>query len=100
MNINEIFLNLELSNNGTTKIRKAIKCSDGFTMSVQASSMHYCAPRSDEGPWISFEVGFPSEREELIIRWAEYPDQPTDTVYGWVPSDVIDEVIAKHGGLE
>lgn len=99
MTINEIFSGLAPYRSGITRVRKAIKCADGFTMSVQASSSHYCEPRDDEGPWISFEIGFPSEREELIIRWAENPDIPTDTVYGWVPSDVIEEVIEKHGGL-
>ena len=58
----------------------------------------YCEPRTDEGPWSAVEVGFPSEREELLMEYAEDPHRPTGTVYGWVPVEVISEVIAKRGG--
>ena len=75
-----------------------IECADGFTMSVQAREGAYCEPRNDEGPWSAVEVGFPSEREELLMEFAESPSNPTGTVYGWVPVEVISEVIAKRGG--
>tara|TARA_R110000824_G_scaffold40890_1_gene122157 strand:- start:215 stop:427 length:213 start_codon:yes stop_codon:yes gene_type:complete len=45
------------------------------------------------------EVGFPSDREELLMHWAEESNRPTDTVYGWVPVAVVTNVIAKHGGI-
>jgi len=80
--------------------KRPIVCSDGFTMSVQASSAHYCSPREDNGPHYAFEVGFPTEEEALLIRYAEDPDNPTETVYAWVPAEVIDAVIAKHGGIK
>ena len=32
------------------------------------------------------------------MEYAENPDHPTGTVYGWVPVEVISEVIAKRGG--
>jgi len=36
--------------------------------------------------------------EPLIMEWAETPSNPTGTVYGWVPTEVVMEVIASHGG--
>ena len=78
-----------------------IVCKDGFTFSAQANELTYCSPRetgADE--YTSFEIGYPSEKEDLIMEYAEEPNQPTETVYGWVPADLIDQVIAKHGGLE
>lgn len=75
-----------------------IECNDGFTMSVQARAFCYCSPRNDQGPWTEVEVGFPSEREEMIMEWVEDETNPTDTVYGWVPVEVIQQVVAKHGG--
>ena len=45
------------------------------------------------------DIGFPSQKEELIMEWAENAGAPTETVYGWVPCDVIDKVIEKHGGI-
>ena len=77
-----------------------IKCADGFTLSVQASQYHYCTPRLDKSFYVAVEVGFPSEKEDLLMEWAETPDDPTGTVYGWVPVDVVEKVIDKHGGIK
>jgi hypothetical protein len=79
---------------------KTIVCSDGFEMSVQASEFTYCTPRVDGAEkYTAVEIGFPNMREELIIAWAENPNKPTDTVYGYVPSERISLVCAKHGGI-
>ncbi len=80
--------------------RKRIVCTDGFSMSVQANEGSYCTPRDDIGPWSACEIGFPSEPEQAIVSYAEDADKPTETVYGWVPVDVVDAVIAKHGGIK
>ena len=75
-------------------------CRDGFKVSIEASEGNYCEPKNNEGPYSSVELGFPSAMEPLIMRYAEDPENPTGTVYGWVPSVVILEVIQKHGGWE
>ena len=62
-------------------------------MSVQASQFHYCSPRDSVGPWTDVEIGFPSERVEKFMKWAEKADTPTETVYGWVPLEVVAEVV-------
>ncbi len=77
-----------------------VVCADGFKMSVQASEYNYCSPRETGAPrYFSVEVGFPSEREALLMEWAEEPERPTETVYGYVPSERVALVIAKHGGM-
>ena len=82
------------------KLNKTIKCADGFTMSVQAHQGAYCSPRIDNAEkYTAAEVGFPSREESLLLDFAEDPDRPTDTVYGWVPAKVIVNIIAKHGGM-
>ena len=81
------------------KKNKRVVCADGFTMSVQADDFTYCLPRNDEGPYTAVEIGFPSDREELIIDWAEDKASPTQTVYGYVPSHIVSLVLAKHGGM-
>ncbi len=70
-------------------------------MSVQASETHYCTPRIDYADiYTEVEVGFPSEREELVMPHIEVPGGvPTKNVYPWVPSQVVADVIKKHGGL-
>lgn len=49
-----------------TCFRKKIICNDGFNMSVQGSQFHYCSPRKNQNWYNSMEVGFPSEKEELM----------------------------------
>jgi hypothetical protein len=78
-----------------------LKCKDGFTMSVQASEFHYCWPRKtlQNGHHTAFEVGFPNQAEILLKPYAEDWSKATQTVYGWVPADVLEEVVQKHGGI-
>ena len=69
-------------------------------MSVQANDGAYCNPRANDAEEYSqVEIGFPSQQEELIMPWCESPDSPTDTVYGYVPVDVVTNVLVKHGGM-
>ena len=77
-----------------------LQCQDGFTISVQASSGHYCSPRCylKNGNYAQWEAGYPSEAEELLAPYAE-SEVLTDTVYGYVPTEVINAVLSKHGGV-
>ena len=82
------------------KIIPHIICADGFHMSVQVGQYNYCEPRIDSADsYRSMEVGYPSHTEPLLIKYAEDMDRPTETVYDYVPVDVIDVVIAEHGGM-
>jgi hypothetical protein len=79
-----------------------IVCADGFSLSVQARHVCYCEPRGDFEPqYYSVEVGYPSSKDDLLMPYAEGgPDcDGTDTVYGYVPVDVVAAVIEKHGGI-
>jgi hypothetical protein len=69
-----------------------IRCNDGFSMSVQASSMHYCHPRSDQGPWSSFEVW---GSDNALLPYVEKNSE----VCGFVPLDVVVTIINNHGGM-
>jgi hypothetical protein len=91
-----------------------ITCADGFTMSVIAGWGTYCTPRPDgwfdeeprvgedyEGPYTHVEVGFPSARPEPWIEWREWaedPENPTGTVYAYVPVEAVSTLIESHGG--
>ena len=76
-----------------------VVCADGFTMSVQGSARNYCSPKNDEGPYTEVEVGFPSSYDYYLSEYAENPDKPTETVYGWVPADKVIMCIEAHGGM-
>ena len=75
-------------------------CADGFEMSVQAHQSAYCSPRIDNAEkYTSVEIGFPSEKEPVLIDFADEPSRPTETVYGYVPVQIVTLVLAKHGGI-
>ena len=80
--------------------RPQIVCNDGFKMSIQGGVGLYSEPREMVDRYSSMEIGFPSEEEALILEYAEDYDRPTETVYGWTPVSVIQEVIDKHGGID
>ena len=82
------------------RLNKQVVCADGFMMSVQANDGAYCSPRINNATsYDEVEVGFPSEREPLLMDWCDDPQDPTGTVYGYVPIQVVTNVIAKHGGM-
>lgn len=81
-------------------LRPIMRCADGFRVSVQASKYHYCEPRIDgDCKYVSVELGFPIAEDPLIIDYAEEPDKPTETVYGYVPIEIVNKLVKKHGGI-
>ena len=80
--------------------RPRLYCNDGYSISVQASAFHYCSPRLNGlQDYKSVELGYPSAEDELINEYAEGMDY-TDTVYGYVPIEVVEKLIEKHGGIK
>jgi len=99
---------------------QSVVCKDGFTMSVQAGNGKYSQPRTDSIIYESVEVGYPSHAEPLLFEYMEFTAlydedyniideteeekrnrkirESTNTVYGWVPADIILKVIDIHGG--
>lgn len=106
------------------EVSNIITCKDGFTVSVIAGGGTYCTPKptfcacyagepkfpsfSDEvdceyhGPYWEVEVGFPSARPEPWGEWERYWDDagsdPTQSVYSFVPIQLVYELIRRHGG--
>ena len=76
------------------------KCYDGLQLSIQASSFHYCCPKvTGCQEYKSVEVGYPSERIEALMPYAENPKQPTNTVYPFVDVELLDDILREHGGI-
>ena len=80
-----------------------IVCRDGFSMSVQASKDTYCEPRQDVGPYTKVECGYPSSApiSQRLKEFAEllFTDDYTDTVYPYVPVDIVLYELELHGGI-
>lgn len=76
-----------------------IICADGASLSVQASSGHYCSPRADTGPWGSVEVWCITSANGRKISPSNFGDDHTGP-YGWVPVSRVNAFIHRHGGLK
>ena len=89
-----------------TGVSNTVRCVDGFRMSVIAGGGAYCSPRPEfrseqAGPYVAAEVGYPTARPEPWSEWERYceqPDEPLATVYGYVPFELIEALVALHGG--
>lgn len=76
-------------------VRPRALCKDGFSISIQANPFVYCTPRKSllAGNYIAVELGFASRYEELLEEYQE------GTIYPYVPMEVVEKVIEKHGGI-
>ena len=100
-NLNEYMKNN--NSGGEYPLVKRIMCNDGFNFSAQASKFAYCSPRMNHEEGIvynSVEVGFPSEKPDLIMEYCETPSEPTETVYGYVPVKIVEQLVELHGGFK
>ena len=105
-----------------------IVCADGESLSVQAGSYLYSTPKDNEGPYTEVEVGFPSVNPPYtwapyfegnfpkphgllyrmiskllsVIPGVSMPDpeedDPTGSVYCYIPVTLVREFIEAHGG--
>ena len=82
------------------KAFKNIVCRDGFNFSLQAGPSHYSEPKAIADKYEAWEIGFPSDEEPLWMEWQEPGNIPTESVYGWVPNNVVNAVIQRHGGID
>lgn len=81
------------------EVTKRIVCNDGFSISVQANTFSYCIPHDNKAwPYSKVELGFPSAIDDLIEDFSDEPGT-TETVYPYVPIEIVNQLIEKHGGI-
>lgn len=83
---------------GMNVTRPRVKCADGYTVSVQAEYGIYSTPCEDADEHSAVELGYPSALDCEIADYAE-TQGTTDTVFAFVPVEVVDKLINKHGGI-
>ena len=89
---------------GTLQVKPTaprIVCMDGTSLSVQAGEFLYCSPRQNVGPYYSVEVGYPSRVIEELLPYMDGGDDtdPTATVYGYVPIELVEQIVENCGGI-
>lgn len=71
---------------------------EDIMLSIQASANHYCTPReSDLREYLEWEIGYPSEKIEELMMYAENSKEPLNTIYAYVPTEKIVDIINKYG---
>lgn len=92
----------EYPNRNVETVFPRMTCVDDFSISVQGHFGAYSSPRDDFAEHYSaVECGFPSQRVEELMPYIDGQDSnPLDTVYGYVPIEVVEKIIAAHGGLK
>jgi hypothetical protein len=77
---------------------------DGTSLSIQASSNHYCSPRSDNySLYEEYEVGFVEDANKKTIPLtgaSQYRDTGDHDIYAYVPVRIILAFIKAHGGVK
>ena len=84
-------------------VRNQVICADGYRMSIQASSAHYCTPKKTDAKTYSSVEILVYEFDELL---AEYIDDNNysnniggmDMIGSYVPAETIIRLLIKHGG--
>ena len=84
----------------TIRVYRNVTCRDGFNFSLQAGPSHYSEPKAVANEYEAWEIGFPSDEEPLWMEWQEPGNEPTESVYGWGPIEVVNAVIQRHGGID
>lgn len=83
-------------------IMPRIHCKDGYNVSIQANYGAYCEPRIDDSTdgYTKVELGYPSSIDEEFKPYAESAFDWSNTVYAYVPVDIVNKVIERHGGID
>lgn len=78
---------------------ESVICADGTSLSVQASSSHWCLPREDVGPYTHVEVWRIRKGTEQLAEISEF-EYSMEEPSGCVPIESVILFIANHGGFK
>lgn len=93
----DIDLSVILSRNPYSR---RLYCNDGFSISVKSGKYYHSVPKTENGPWSAFELGYPTlHPSDELLEFAEDPIHPLNTIYSYVPEWVVLNEFALHGGL-
>ena len=78
------------------------RCADGFEISIQANELLYCSPRENrgdfEGDYSAVEIAC-NPQPELEWREREGTLSTGESVYAYVPVEVVNSILRRHGGV-
>ena len=82
-------------------LRPRAYCADGYSISIQGGTAgHLCQPRRFCDEYERVELGYPNGHDDILIAYAYKTDRAqTETFFPYVPIEVVEQLIAKHGGI-
>ena len=86
------------------QVCERIVFANGESVSIQAGALHYSSPRENSvsgsySDYSEFEFGFPSVKPtDEIMQYAEDTENPTNTIYAYVPIQLIVDWINEMAG--
>ena len=74
----------------------------GMSISIQASAGHYSTPREDDAiTYTHVELGYPTRvPPDYILEYAETVEEPMESVYAYVPTELVERWLAEEGGID
>ena len=83
-------------------LARRFNITEDLTISIQANEFAYCLPRTKNDSYTDYfqlELGFPNfTPPDYIMEYADDPDDPQETVYGYVPYELIQRMIDELRG--
>lgn len=81
--------------------RPRAKCADGYSVSIQAGSGAgvRCWPNEDTDKFTHVALDLPSCVDEELLPYRYDLDDPDEIFYFFVPVEIVDKVLEKHGGI-
>lgn len=86
---------------GVSNIFPEMVCVDGLRLSVQGHAGAYSHPRDDwADAYLTVEIMGPKKADDLLSPYERDCNSVGDEmIYPYVPVIVVEQVIARHGGL-
>jgi hypothetical protein len=81
--------------------RRRFVCGNGLSFLLRAGKYLFSKPQSETGPWESVEVAYTSRPVPELFPYEQIPRQRNsrESVYQYVPVEVVDDIIEKNGGI-
>ncbi len=99
----ELWLDKTLNSLKIGSLRPRAECKDGFSISIQDGSNgfpHNSTINPYTGEIETLDLAYPSSDDcEEIWDYAYDKAIYTDSVYPFVPVDLVDRLITRHGGI-
>ena len=92
-------INLEKLQIKEDGLNPCLVCKDGFWLSVQGGRGAYSEPRDKEANIYGYHSMEIRDSDVLPQEFSQYQDGEGSRIYGYVPVEMIENLLASNGGV-